>query len=95
LSEIIWSRKSFLLSVILWRIVVAGNTSAANSVIVGPFYVILKAPSNPPSQIASTKAAGDTFTIAGKLRQAVKSLVDNGSNAAMVIGLVDPNGTQS
>jgi len=77
------------------EIVVAGNTSAANSVIVGPSYVILKAPSNPPSQIASTKAAGDTFTITGKLRQAVKSLVDDGSNAAMVIGLVDPNGTQS
>jgi CubicO group peptidase (beta-lactamase class C family) len=99
LFEIIWSRKSSLLSVtlLMYGIVAAGNISAANSVIDAPSFVTLKAHvilSNPPSQIGTTKAAGDTFTITGKLREAVNSLIDNGSNAAIVIGLVDPNGTQ-
>jgi CubicO group peptidase (beta-lactamase class C family) len=36
----------------------------------------------------------NTFTISNQLRAALKSDIDNGSNAGIVIALVDPNGTQ-
>jgi D-alanyl-D-alanine-carboxypeptidase/D-alanyl-D-alanine-endopeptidase len=35
-----------------------------------------------------------TFEITDNLKHLIRTLVDNGTNAAMVIGLVDPNGTQ-
>ncbi|HYG00352.1 MAG TPA: serine hydrolase domain-containing protein [Candidatus Saccharimonadales bacterium] len=38
--------------------------------------------------------AGQPFIITDDLKQTIRTLVDNGTNAAMVVGLVDANGTQ-
>jgi CubicO group peptidase (beta-lactamase class C family) len=35
-----------------------------------------------------------TFKISDRLKEIIRSRIDNGSNAAIVLGLVDPNGTQ-
>ena len=50
-------------------------------------------PLNPISKPGSAKGV-DTFTISDKLKEAIKSHIDNGFNSAVVIGLVDRNGTQ-
>jgi serine-type D-Ala-D-Ala carboxypeptidase/endopeptidase len=48
-----------------------------------------------PMQISPAIASSATsFEITDNLKQLIRTLVDNGTNAAMVIGLVDPNGTQ-
>ena len=39
-------------------------------------------------------SSATTFEITDNLKQLIRTLVDNGTNAAMVIGLVGPNGTQ-
>jgi hypothetical protein len=51
-------------------------------------------PSHASPQLGHTKATVDRFTIADNLRKATTSLVNNGINAAIMIGLVSPNGTQ-
>jgi serine-type D-Ala-D-Ala carboxypeptidase/endopeptidase len=37
---------------------------------------------------------GNTFTISDQVKTAIKSNIDNGSNAGIVLALIDPNGTQ-
>jgi serine-type D-Ala-D-Ala carboxypeptidase/endopeptidase len=39
-------------------------------------------------------SSASTFEITDNLKLLIRTLVDNGTNAAMVMGLVDPNGTQ-
>jgi serine-type D-Ala-D-Ala carboxypeptidase/endopeptidase len=46
----------------------------------------------PESQAIVSSAT--TFEITDNLKQLIRTLVDNGTNAAMVLGLVDANGTQ-
>jgi serine-type D-Ala-D-Ala carboxypeptidase/endopeptidase len=46
----------------------------------------------PKSQAIVSSAT--TFEITDNLKQLIRTLVDNGTNAAMMIGLVDSNGTQ-
>ena len=98
LSNLIGNRTLPLLSIIvlMYTIVMIGNLSAANSVIDEHSYLTHKTrliSNNQPPQLAS-KVAGDKFTVTGNLREAIRSLVNNGTNAAIVIGLVSPNGTQ-
>ena len=98
LSNIIGNRTLPLLSIIvlMYTIVMIGNLSAANSVIDEHSYLTHKTrliSNNQPPQLAP-KVAGDKFTVTGNLREDIRSLVNNGTNAAIVIGLVSPNGTQ-
>jgi serine-type D-Ala-D-Ala carboxypeptidase/endopeptidase len=46
------------------------------------------------SSSTSIESSSPTFEIKDNLKQLIRTLVDNGTNAAMVIGLVDANGTQ-
>src|SRR5438552_18350678 len=57
---------------------------------------VLAAPLNSLPQIRQqTPAAGTgTFTISNHLKAAIQTNINNGSNAAMVIALVDTNATQ-
>ena len=43
---------------------------------------------------AEDNKSSNSFTITNSLKEEIKSHLDNGSNAAIVLGLVDPNGTQ-
>lgn len=73
-----------------------GNVTEANSVIGSNSSLAHRTkpiPSNPPLLIEH-RTDGDKFKITGSQIEAVKSLIDNGPNAAIAIGIVDHNGTQ-
>src|ERR671914_923695 len=53
------------------------------------------AAASPATKSSSTSIESEsTFEITDNLKQLIRTLVNNGTNAAMVIGFVDPNGTQ-
>ena len=56
-----------------------------------PLMVTATSPIPKSSAIVSS---GQVFEIIDDLKQLTRTLVDNGTNAAVVIGLVDPNGTR-
>jgi serine-type D-Ala-D-Ala carboxypeptidase/endopeptidase len=49
---------------------------------------------SPMPKSQATVSPATTFEITDNLKQLIRTLIDNGTNAAMVIGLVDQNGTQ-
>jgi CubicO group peptidase (beta-lactamase class C family) len=74
----------------LSAILLAGIVVAANSILAATVPHIALQQTKPEGSFIGKK----TFTISNQLRAAVKSDIDNGSNAGIVIALVDPNGTQ-
>ena len=77
--------------------VTIGTVSAANSAtdVRSHFtHMATFIPSHASPQLGHTKATVDRFTIADNLKEATASLINNGTNAAIMIGLVSPNGTQ-
>ena len=52
------------------------------------------AAASPTTKSSSIGSSSPTFEITDNLKQLIRTLVDNKTNAAMVIGLVDANGTQ-
>jgi CubicO group peptidase (beta-lactamase class C family) len=92
LFELICSK--LFATMVLSGILLASTISGANSILAAPSHVSpTSTPLNPISKPGPAKGV-DTFIISDKLKEAIKSHIDNGSNAAIVIGLVDPNGTQ-
>jgi hypothetical protein len=49
---------------------------------------------SPTPKSPAIVSSATTFEITDNLKQLIRTLIDNKTNAAMVIGLVDPNGTQ-
>jgi CubicO group peptidase (beta-lactamase class C family) len=99
LFEIIDSKRSLvvLATLVLSGTLLAGSIPTANSIVGVYSSVSSKAPIASVislSQTGPTTTAGNSSTISGKLKDSIKSLIDNESNAAIVIGLVDRNGTQ-
>lgn len=105
LFKIICSNRSFVLfatmvlsGVLLDNITSSSANSILNASSSSSVYAIstTTSPLDPLTHTGVAQVAEDnnTFTISDKLKEEIKSHIDNGSNAAIVIGLVDPNGTQ-
>ncbi|HZI70604.1 MAG TPA: serine hydrolase [Nitrososphaeraceae archaeon] len=106
LFKIICSNRSFVLfaTIVLSGVLLDNTISSANSIlnassssssVYSMSTTTAATPLKPLTHTGVKNAKGNsTFTISYKLKKEINSHIDNGSNAAIVIGLVDPNGTQ-
>jgi serine-type D-Ala-D-Ala carboxypeptidase/endopeptidase len=77
------TRNRLLTFAVLFALSTLSGTSTITTIVASPMPIS-------PGMVSSAT----TFEITDNLKQLIRTLVDNGTNAAMVIGLVDPNGTE-